>query len=369
MKIKAAVLYQPHQPLVVEEVDLDPPKQGEVLVRVAAAGVCRSDYHFMVGESKYLLPVVLGHEGAGIVEAVGEGVTTVKPGDHVIFNFVPNCGFCAFCTAGRPNLCEKSATLQQRAFMLDGTSRLHKGSQVIHHFIRTACFAEYAVLAETGCIPLERDFPLEHAALIGCSVTTGVCSVLRTAQVPSGASVAVVGCGGVGLNVIQGARLVNADPIIAIDIREGNLNLARQMGATHTVNAGTEDVLRRVLDITNGQGADYSFEVFGGSHTAQTAFDIVRRGGTVVIVGVAPDGQKAGFELITILRKELTIKGSYYGSARPRVDMPLLVRLAKEGRLDIGTLAQRRYRLEQINQAYRDLEEGLPGRGLIVFPH
>ncbi|MCS7207629.1 MAG: Zn-dependent alcohol dehydrogenase [Dehalococcoidia bacterium] len=368
MKIKAAVLYQPRQPLVVEEVDLDPPKRGEVLVRVAAAGVCRSDYHFMVGENTYLLPVVLGHEGAGIVEAVGEGVTTVKPGDPVIFNFVPNCGFCAYCTAGRPNICENSATLQQRAFMLDGTSRLRKGKQVLHHFIRTACFAEYAVLAETGCIPLEKDFPLDHAALIGCSVTTGVCAVLRTAQVPSGASVAVVGCGGVGLNVIQGARLVNADPIIAIDIREGNLALARQLGATHTINAGTEHVLRRVQEITNGQGADYSFEVYGGSHTAQVAFDIVRRGGTVVIVGLAPEGHKANFDLITILRKEVTIKGSYYGSARPRLDMPMLVRLAKEGRLDIGTLAQRRYRLEQINQAYRDLEEGLPGRGIIVFP-
>jgi len=368
MKIKAAVLYQPRQPLVVEEVDLDPPRRGEVLVRVAAAGVCRSDYHFMVGESRYLLPVVLGHEGAGIVEAVGEGVTTVKPGDHVIFNFVPNCGFCSFCTTGRPHLCEKSATLQQRAFMLDGTSRLHKGGQVLHHFIRTACFAEYAVLAESGCIPVEKDFPLEHAALIGCSVTTGVCAVLRTARVPSGASVAVVGCGGVGLNVVQGARLVNADPIIAIDIREGNLALARQLGATHTVNAGTEDVRHRVREITNGQGVDYAFEVYGAAHTAQVAFDIARRGGEVVIVGLAPDGEKADFELVTILRKELVIKGSYYGSARPRVDMPLLVRLTKEGKLDIGALAQRRYRLEQINQAYRDLEEGLPGRGIIVFP-
>src|SRR5215471_6410819 len=221
MKTMAAVCYAPHQPLIVEELELDAPKEGEVLVRIASAGVCHSDYHVMKGEWNPPLPMVLGHEGAGIVEAVGPGVTMSKPGDHVILNFRPNCGWCKFCTTGRPVLCNGSDSL--RWMLFDGTSRLHKGSQDIFHFARTACFSQYAVVPQSGAVPVRKDMPLDKACLVGCSVMTGVGAAINTAKVEPGSTVLVIGCGGVGLNVIQGARLAGAERIIAVDMLENKL--------------------------------------------------------------------------------------------------------------------------------------------------
>ena len=225
--MKAAVLYDYNTPLVVEEVELDGPKAGEVLVQTGAGGICRSDWHFMAGEARTVLPGVLGHEGAGVVKEVGEGVASVKPGDHVILSFVPNCGRCHFCTTGRPNLCDLHAATT--GTMFDGTTRLHKGDQPLSHFGKVACFAEYTVVPETGCIPVPDTVGMDRAALIGCCVTTGVGAAIFNAKVEPGSTVAVVGCGGVGLNVIQGSRLLNASKIIAVDVRAGSTGVRHEV--------------------------------------------------------------------------------------------------------------------------------------------
>ena len=351
--MQAAVMYEYNTPLVVEDVELDPPKRGEVLVKTGAAGICRSDYHFMKGEAHTGMPVVLGHEGSGTVEQVGEGVTRVRPGDRVILSFVPNCGLCHFCTTGRPNLCDHHAATSGTLF--DGTTRLHKGDQRIVHFGKVACFAERTVVPETGCILAPPSVPMEVAALIGCSVTTGVGAAVLNARVEPGSTVAVVGCGGVGLNVIQGARLMNASRIIAVDVGEGQLEFAMKFGATDTVNASHQDAVARVRELTGGLGADYTFEVFGSSETVEAAYAMARKGGTLVVVGIAPIGDAAGIDLVSLVRAEKSIRGSYYGSARCHVDMPKIVDLYLSGRLDIDDLITRRYSLDQINQAYEDL--------------
>ena len=264
MQVKAAVCYAPHTPLMVEELELDAPREGEVLVRLVSAGVCHSDYHVMKGEWKPPLPMVLGHEGAGVVEAVGPGVTMSKPGDHVILNFRPNCGWCKYCTTGRPVLCNGADSV--RWAMFDGSVRLHKGSQDIYHFARTACFAQYAVVPQSGAVPVRKDMPLDKACLIGCSVMTGVGAAINTAKVTPGSSVVVIGCGGVGLNVIQGAALAGAERIIAIDMLENKLAYARQFGATDVIDAGRGNVAERVAEMTDG-GADFAFEAIGYSKT------------------------------------------------------------------------------------------------------
>ena len=363
--MKAAVLYEYNTPLVVEEVELDEPKSGEVLVKTGAAGICRSDYHFMKGEAKTILPTVLGHEGAGVVEKVGENVSMVKPGDHVILSFVPNCGRCHFCTIGRPNLCDLHGATT--GTMYDGTTRLHKAEQRISHFGKVACFARHTVVPETGCIPVPMSVPLDTAALIGCCVTTGVGAAVFNAQVQPGSTVAVVGCGGVGLNVIQGARLLNASKIIAIDVGEGQLEFAMKFGATHTVNASFQDPVERVLNITDGLGADYAFEVYGSAETLEAAFSMGRKGGTIVAVGLAPVWEKASIDPVALVRSEKVLKGSYYGSARCHVDMPKMVDLYLSGQLNIDDLITRRYDLDDINRAYDDLAAGQIGRGVIMF--
>ena len=364
--MKAAVLYEYNTPLVIEELELDGPKAGEVLVKTGAAGVCRSDLHFMKGQARTILPAVLGHEASGIVQEIGEGVTTVAPGDHIILSFVPNCGRCQYCTTGRPNLCDLHASTGGTLF--DGTMRLHKGDQRISHFGKVACFAEQMVVPEAGCIPVADDVPMEVAALIGCSVTTGVGAAILNAEVEPGSTVAVVGCGGVGLNVIQGSRLMNASKIIAVDINEGALEFAMKFGATHSVNAAHQDAIARVKEITDGQGADYTFEVFGSGETVETAYAMARKGGTCTVVGIAPVGDKAGIEAVSLVRSEKVLKGTYYGSARCHVDMPKFVDMYQSGRLSIDDLVTRRYTLDQINQAYDELEAGGIGRGVIVFP-
>ncbi len=365
MRIKAAVLYEPHKPYSVETVELDPPKRGEVLVKIGAAGICRSDLHFQKGEAAITMPAVLGHEGSGTVEAIGEGVTMVQPGDRVILSFVPNCGHCFFCETGRPQLCDPHARTAGKLF--DNTSRLHTlDGQDVAHMGKVACFAEYAVVPEAGCIlaPDTLDFP--QMALIGCSVTTGVGAAVFNARVGPGDSVAVVGCGGVGLNVIQGARLAGATTIVAVDVKESALEFASNFGATHTVNPRDEEAVRRVYEITQG-GADFAFEAFGGGATTKMAVDMVHKGGTAVIVGIAPLGETADLEPVWITRMEKTIRGCYYGSSRPRVDMPRISEWYRRGLLNIDGLITRRYTLDDIDQAYQDIETDAVGRGVIVF--
>ena len=362
--MKAAVLYEPGKALRLEEVELDPPKEHEVRVRIAAAGICRSDLHFMKGEAKITLPAVLGHEGAAVVEQVGAGVTTVKAGDHVILSFVPNCGRCYFCTMGRTNLCDTHAATGANLF--DGTTRLHKNSQRIYHMGKVACFAQEAVVPESGCIPIPKDFPMAQAALIGCCVTTGVGAAMFSAQVQPGSAVAVVGCGGVGLNVIQGARLLSASKIIAVDINDASLEFAMRFGATHMVNSKAQDPVAKIRELTGGLGADYTFEVFGSAETVEVAFNSCRKGGTVVVVGLAPLSQRAAIDPVALVRFEKTLKGSYYGSSRPSLDMLRMVDLYKGGKLNLDDLVTRHYKLDDINKAYDDLERGAPGRGVIT---
>jgi NDMA-dependent alcohol dehydrogenase len=366
MKIQAAVCYEPLAPLVVEEVDLDAPKEGEVLVRIASAGVCHSDYHVMKGEWTPPLPMVLGHEAAGIVEAIGPGVTMSKPGDHVVLNFRPNCGFCRYCTIGRPVLCSGSSA--SRWMMFDGTVRLHKDGRDINHFSRTASYAQYAVVAQTGAVPIRHDMPLDKACLVGCAVMTGIGAVINTAKVPAGSSVVVIGCGGIGLNVIQGAALAGAERIIAVDMLESKLAYARQFGATDIIDASKGDTVQRIWDMTDG-GADYAFEAIGNSKTILQAYESVALGGTAVVVGMAPENDEVSINALSLPRTERVIMGSWYGGARPWVDLPKMVDLYMAGKIKIDEMIDRTYELSQINEAYGALERGEVARSVILFPN
>lgn len=364
MKIKAAVCYEPLKSLVVETVDLDEPREGEVLVRIVSAGVCHSDYHVMKGEWRPPLPMVLGHEAAGIVEKLGPGVTLSKPGDHVILSFRPNCGWCRYCVSGRPVLCNGAAS--SRWVMFDGTSRLHKDGRDIYHFARVASFAEYAVVPQTGAIPVREEMPLEKACLIGCSVMTGVGAVINTAKVTPGASVVVIGCGGVGLNVIQGAVLAGASRIIAVDVLANKLEYARRFGATDVVNAAETDPVARVQELTDG-GADYAFEAIGRSETILQAYESTCLGGVTTVVGMAPEDDFVTINALSLPRSERVIMGSWYGSARPWLDLPKMVDLYLAGRIEIDAMISRTYPLAEINAAYGALAKGEVARSVLVM--
>ena len=364
MKVKAAVLYEAKKPLVVETVDLDEPKDSEVLVRMVSAGVCYSDYHIMKGEWTMPLPMVLGHEAAGIVEKVGSRVSRVKPGDHVILNFRPNCGTCHHCVVGHPVRCNGVDSL--RWFMFDGTVRLHKNGTDIHHFTRTASFAEYAVVPESGAVPVREDMPLDKACLIGCSVMTGVGAAINTAKVEPGSTVLVIGCGGVGLNVIQGAALAGAGRIIAVDTLQNKLAYAREFGATDTLSASEGDVVERVLEMTKG-GVDYAFEAIGNKKTIEQCYAACGLGGKTVIVGMTPENDEIHINALSLPRTERSIVGSWYGSARPWVDFPKLVDLYMNKRLQIDSMISRSYKLDEINEAYADLDKGALARSVILF--
>ena len=294
MEMTAAVLYAINEPMAIETVDLDEPGDEEVLVRMAAAGVCHSDYHVIKGEWTMPLPMVLGHEAAGVVERVGSRVSRVKPGDPVILNFRPNCGTCRHCTVGRPVLCDGITTA--RWLMFDGTARLHtKAGDDINHMARVASFAEYTVVPESGAVPVRRDMPLDKAALIGCAVMTGVGATINTVQVTPGSSVLVIGCGGVGLNVIQGAALAGAARIIAVDTLQNKLSYAREFGATDVLVASEGDVVERVVEMTSG-GVDYAFEAIGNATTIRQCYEATGLGGATV---VAKSSLLGGFEDLT----------------------------------------------------------------------
>ena len=363
--MKAAVLRETNRPMSIEDVVLDPPKADEVHVKIAAAGVCRSDLHFMKGEAVLRLPAVLGHEGSAVVLDVGERVTSVAPGDHVILSFVPWCGRCRYCLAGRSNLCDLHGSTI--GTMLDGTRRLHAGGEELSPMGKVACFAEEAVVPETGCVKIDPGFPMPQAALIGCSVTTGVGSVIFNARVEPGSAVAVIGCGGVGLNAIQGARAAGATTIIAVDVNDAALEFALRFGATHTVNPNAGDPLKAIKDLTDGLGPDYAFEAFGSAETAQLAFDAVRKRGTAVIIGIAPLGESVAADAVALVRQEKTLRGTFYGSSTPAWDFGRMVDMYNAGQLDIDGLITRTYTLDRINEAYEELERGVVGRGIITF--
>ena len=366
MKTLAAVMYEHNQPVVVEELELDEPKANEVLVRTAASGVCHSDLSVVTGTIYYDAAVVLGHEGAGIIERVGENVTDFHPGDHVILSFVSYCGSCRMCQIEKVCLCESYDV--PRGFQLDSTYRLHNSSgDGILQMARIATMSEYMVVPQQNLVKIDNDYALEKAALVGCGVTTGVGAVLNTAKVEPGSSVAVIGTGGVGLNAIQGAVLVQAERIIAVDIAEKKLDFAQSFGATDVVNAATCDPVEAVRELTNGLGVDYAFEVIGNPKTIVQAYNMVRDAGTAVIVGIAHHEMDVSIPAQHLVSTERQLIGSFYGSCHPRVDMPKLLNLYTEGKLKLDELITRHYRLDEINEAFADMEAGENVRGVIVF--
>ena len=404
--MKAAVLYKANTPLEVVDLVQEGPKAGEARVKVKAAGICHSDWHIMNGDWTPPLPMVLGHEAAGMVEEVGPGVTNVKPGDHIIFSFRPQCGHCLYCSMGRSILCDGHAS--PRWGMLDGTYRLKRNGQDIYQMARIGTFSEQVVCPAEMLVPIRKEMPWPQAALMGCCVPTGVGAVTRCAEVEAGASVLVIGCGGVGLNVVQGAKLAGAGIIVAADLLDSKLAYAKDFGATHTINAKSENVVDRVRELTpGGRGVDYAFDAIGGEATTLQIVEAIRPGGTAVIVGMAALNVRAPITPYNMALQEKSIKGTMYGSVRPNIDFPKFVDLYLDGRktyttllarpditlevrgragrfdartgdiaavkkqadeiLKIDELVSRTYKIEDINEGFTALRTGQVARGVVVF--
>lgn len=353
--MKAAVLEAYGQPLNVTDVDLAGPQRGEVRVAVKATGVCHSDLSIAQGKLPLPTPCVLGHEGAGEVVEIGDGVTAVKPGDRVVLMWTTMCGDCFFCRRGQTYLCDASRAL---GMMDDGTTRLSKDGQAILHGINTACFAEEVIMRERSVVKIAEDIPYEIAAVVGCGVLTGVGAAIYTAGLQPGESAAVLGCGGVGINVIQGAKLAGANPIIAIDTMQAKLDIAQSFGATHLIDASNGDAGAQVLELTGGRGADAAFEVVGVPALQRQVFDMTRRGGRAVFVGVAAMVDEVSLPSMFLTLGEKTAKGCYYGSCDPKRDIPVLLQLWKAGKLDLEGLITQTSRLEDVNGAFEDMESG-----------
>jgi Zn-dependent alcohol dehydrogenase len=363
--MRAAVLFEQGKPQRVEEVALEAPRQGELLVRMAASGVCHSCLHAADGSwTGVPLPIVLGDEGAGVVEALGPGVTELRVGDHVILSWAPTCGRCHYCVIGRPNLCERRQP--GKGVLPDGTTRMSLGGLPVYHYGHVATYASRTVVHESCAIRIDPAMPLDRAALIGCSVMTGVGAVINTAGVPAGASMAVFGVGGVGLNVIQGGAMVAAHPIIAVDLLKSKLDLARAVGATHAIDGSKEDPAAAIRAIT-GRGADFTFVAVGATRPNTQAVDALAPGGTCVLIGVPETGATVPLDVRPMVTGERVIRGSSYGSARTREDLPRLVSLYQAGKLRIDEMITHRYALEDANEAFRALAAGELGRGVIVF--
>lgn len=358
--MKAAVLNAAQTPLEMADLTIDEPGAGEALVRVVTAGVCHSDLHFIEGTYPGRYPMVLGHEVAGIVEELGPGVTNVAKGDRVIMGFVQPCGHCNYCDSGRPNLCGTPTTARrpdQPALML--------GDQPVSQMANVGGFAEQSVMPASGLLKIPDDISLDVAALVGCSVMTGYGAVVNTAKVEPGSSVAVIGAGGVGLNIIQAARLAGASQIIAVDMVEHKLGIAKDFGATDTVNAGETDAIQAVQQLSGG-GVDFGFEAIGLKATSEQAYEMAKRGGMAVVVGMVPPMEKIEVSGM-IWMQEKTLKGSFYGSARFHTDMPRILELYKQGKLDIDGLVTKRWEFDEINEAFDTLKSGEVARSVLAI--
>lgn len=366
MKTRAAVLWQPREPVEILEVDLAPPQTGEVLVKMAACGVCASDVHVVDGDLPEPLPIVLGHEAAGIVLETGPGVERLAPGDHVVLALVPSCGRCRPCRQGRPNFCEPGRRMAATGTLADGTSRLSVDGTELHHFNSVSSLAEHAVVPESVAVAIRRDVPLEIAALFGCAVITGYGAVVNTARVEPGSSVAVWGCGGVGLNIVQAARLAGAATIVAVDVSRERLETAARFGATVLVGAHEEDSVPAVREATGGLGVDYAFEAIGREDTVRQAWEAARAGGTVVVVGMIPKGQTLTIDPWHFIY-EKTLKGCFLGSARIGIDIPRLADLYADGRFQLDELVSRTLTLDELPEALDRLRAGEGIRQVVVF--
>jgi S-(hydroxymethyl)glutathione dehydrogenase/alcohol dehydrogenase len=361
--MKAAIFHGPHHRLSIEEISIANPGPREVLIRTAAVGLCHSDLHFIDGLYGHEAPAVLGHEAAGVVEKVGSEVRGLEPGDHVITCLSVFCGHCGFCTTGRPFNCDHQHETRRRG---DEAPRLSLGEREVQQFYDLSAFAEQMLVHEHAVVRIRKDMPLDRAALIGCAVTTGMGAVTNTARIDVGSTVAVIGCGGVGLSAINGAAIAGAGRIIAIDVQDGKLDLARSFGATDTLNATGCDPVEAVRDLTGG-GVDYSFEALGLKRTSEQAYDMLRRSGVATIIGMLPEGEKLELDGVSLLYDK-RIQGSNMGSNRFRVDMPRYVDFYLAGRLHLDRMISKRIRLDQINEGFDDLRSGLLARSVITFP-
>jgi S-(hydroxymethyl)glutathione dehydrogenase / alcohol dehydrogenase len=366
MQIHAAILWEQGRPLVVESAELDPPGPGEVLVEVKAAGVCHSDLHPARGDWPAKTPLVLGHEGAGIVREVGASVAGVAPGDHVVLCWAPACGVCPPCREGRAVLCDRLEKTTYRNRLPSGASRLRARRQEVAPFLGTACFSDLVVVPQEAVIAVPRELAFEALATLGCAVLTGVGAVTNAAKVPQGARVAVIGAGGVGLNVVQGAVISGCERIIAVDVRDVPLAIARQFGATDAVDA-SRDVPAAVRSLTDGRGADYVFDTVGTPATLATALASARKGGAVVLTGLSRVDSVGSIPMFPFVMQEKRLIGSVYGSGNPVRDIPLLVRLYQDGRLKLDELVSRIYPLERVNDALDALAASDGARGVITW--
>jgi len=368
VKTRAAVQYAPGEPIRVEEIELDPPGVHEVQVRMVAAGVCHSDYHVVTGELPSYLPIALGHEGAGIIEAVGPGVTNYKVGDHVVLSFMPSCGICPACTAGHANLCDRG-TARVPGALLDGTYRMHnQAGKNVGQFCFVSTFSEHTVVPDISLVPIPERYPLNRAVLVGCGVLTGVGAAIHRARIQPGSTVAIVGVGGVGTNIVQGAALAGARTIIAVDIHDFKLEKALELGATHTVNSRATDPVQAIRGLTDGLGVDYAFDAIALSQTTSQAYKALAKNGVLVIVGLAPATQlDLPIAPLNLVLTQKTIMGVLYGDARPRNDIPTMLKMYESGKLKLDELVTRTYTLDQINEAYADMVAGKIIRGVIEF--
>ena len=374
MKIKAAILrkmgaehpYERSKPLTIEEVDLAPPGPGEVLVRIKAAGLCHSDLSVINGDRPRPMPMALGHEAAGIVEELGEGVTDLQRGDHVVLVFVPSCGHCAPCAEGRPALCEPGAVANGAGTLLSGSLRMSSAGNSIHHHLGCSAFAEFATVSRNSLVKIDRDLPFDEAALFGCAVLTGVGAVINTAQVRAGSSVAVVGLGGVGLASLIGAHAAGARVIVAVDLSQEKLALAKSLGATHTFEAASPDVVAEIREATRG-GVDTAIEMAGSTRAFDVAYRITRRGGTTVTAGLPPPTATWPMSPVNLVAEERTIKGSYIGTCVPSRDLPRYIELYQRGRLPVNKLMSGKLKLTDINKGFDYLHEGKAVRQVIEF--
>jgi S-(hydroxymethyl)glutathione dehydrogenase/alcohol dehydrogenase len=366
MKVQAAVLRETRGTLSVEEIDLAQPGPGEVLVRIAASGLCHTDWETMRGDQPCNLPAVIGHEGAGVVEAVGPGVTLTRPGEHVALSWSPNCGHCFYCDQGQPILCEVAAGANATGVMFDGTPRFSSSGAPIYHYSLVSSHAERTVVAQQAAVPLPKEFPLDRAALLGCAVMTGYGGAVRAGRVRPEDSVVVIGCGAVGLSAVQGARIAGASTIVAVDVKPLKLGWAEAFGATHVVDATRQDPVKAVRGLTRGRGADVAVEAAGLNVTIRQALEASRPGARVVILGKTPVGQEVTFPF-SVLMGEREIVRTSYGMARPRVDFPKLANLYLRGELRLDEMISLRLPLADINHGFEELERGNVARALVVF--
>jgi S-(hydroxymethyl)glutathione dehydrogenase / alcohol dehydrogenase len=363
--MRAAVLREVNEPLTVEDVELAEPGAGEVEVRLSAAGVCHSDWNVISGATTNPLPVVLGHEGAGVVVAVGRGVETVAEGDHVVLSWLPACGRCFYCAQGRHVLCDVAMADMFRGTLPGGALRLSQNGAPLYHYSYLSAFAERCIVPEGCCVPIRDDAPFEVAALVGCAVMTGYGAAVNRARVEPGSVVAVFGAGGVGLSAVMGARLAGAEAVVAVDPVEFKRKTALELGATHALDPASEDVVASLQELTDGRGADVALDTAGVPGVVAQAYGAVRRGGTVVAVGLPAEGLTADLPAADIPREEKIVTGSFYGSCDPQVDMPRVLDLYMEGQLPLDRLVTRTYELNAINEAFGAMNSGEVARAVI----